>query len=536
LVIAIILTGSAYVYIEYYTTKKQPPAPKQVTTIVDDRISPLCTQGLILEINRIRCRDIVNVLMKPGTSWRSTPQFYYIAKIDTVEQISKDISATAHAKNEQLFNTWDTMFQENKMIAQVQQEQEKSDVTISIMRRVPLGILGQRYQDEEQEKIQVVYDYKTGRWSGDDSWNDSDGYGHYLGQNFEVWFNLYQTDYNHDGIPYWTEVNVYHLDPTVSHVNDDPNHDGIPIPWDWKWGFNPFANDSHAQQDPDHDGLTNLEEYQMRKYFANPYHQDVYLEVDNMAQENIFDEKHVLYPETSQFMIERYAQHNICLYIDNGWPDSPANGGGQFVPYYKVISQDSGMMLQYYLHYFPDERKGIFRYAIIANKAGFDHPSEFNRYDCMAISTEYNFLFSLGRKAFTQRTKILAQASEVMHELGHSMCLKHAYEPGCDNGSYNIKGQKQAFLDAWGNYKSCMNYYYFWDYSVIDYSDGSHGPGDSNDWVAISQNMSYFKQESKQIEQPPPIKETILFTYLPNDAMYYDIPPLRFVFSSWIQQ
>jgi len=527
LVIACLLAAGTYVYIEYYAKKKETPITQSTNTTIDPRISPLCTQGLILEVNRIRDRDIVKVMMKSGNAWKTKPQFYYIAKIDNVEQISKDIQATAGASNEQLFNTWDTMFQENKMSAQVQQEQEKSDVTLSIMERVPVGILGNRYQDEERDKIQVTYDYRTGRWSGSDSFNDSDGYGHYNGTTFEVWFNIYQTDYNHDGIPYWTEVNVYHLDPTVTHVTDDPNHDGIPIPWDWKWGFNPFANDGHAQQDPDHDGLTNLEEYQMRKYYANPYHQDVYLEIDNMQKKNAFDVNHKLYPETPEFMMERYAQHNICLYIDSGWPDSPANGGGQYVPYYQVISQDSGMMLQFYNHYFPDDRKGIFRYAIIANSAGFSHPAVFNMYDCMAISTHYNIVYSLGRKAFNERTKILAQTSEVMHELGHTMGIRHETVPGNDNFSYTEgKAQKQAFIDAWGNYKSVMNYYYFWVYSVVDYSDGSHGAGDNNDWADIHQNMSYFNREAKEIEQPPPITNAVN-AFVPRGILYTDIPPLH---------
>lgn len=530
LVIACLVAGSTYYYIEYYSIKKETPKQQQITTIVDNRISPLCTQGLILEVNRIRDRGIVEALMAKGNSWKIIPQFYYIAKIDNIEQISKDISATAGASNEQLFATWDIMFMENKIIANIPNEQEKSDVTLTIMERLPLGILGRRYQDEEREKITLTYDYKTGRWTGTDSWNDRDGYGHYLGDTFEVWFNLYQTDYNHDYIPYWTEVNVLHVSPYVDNSILDPNGDGIPISWDWKWGFNPFINDSHAQQDPDRDGLTNLQEYKMEKYFANPFHQDVYIEVDNMQQKNIFDIKHELYPQTAKFMMERFAQHNICLYIDNGWPDSPANGGGQYVPYYQVISQDSGMMLQFYEHYFPDERKGIFRYAIIANSAGFSHPAKFNMYDCMGISTHYNLAYSLGRKAFTQRTKILAQASELMHELGHTLSIRHETFAGCDNFSYTEgKLQQQDFLNNWGNYKSCMNYYYFWDYSVIDYSDGSHGFGDNNDWTMM--NFSYFKMESKEIEQPPPPAQTTVFTYLPRDAIYSDIPPRSTFFS-----
>lgn len=533
IIIAVLLAGSLFVYFEYYATKKETPSQQTSMSSVDNRISPYNKQGLILEVNRIRNRGIVDALMQRGSSWKATPQFYYISKVDNVEQISKDISATAGAKSEQLFITWDTMFMENKMQVDAANEQEKSDVTLSIVQRIPLGIFGMRYQDEEKEKIQVTYDYRTGRWTGDDSWNDNDGYGHYRGDSFEVWFNIYQTDIDHDYIPYWTEVNVLHTDPNISDLNLDPDNDGIPTTWEWKWGYDPHMWNNHSFLDPDHDGLTNVQEYQMQKYFANPFHQDVYLEVDNMQRNGLFDVNHMLFPETPELMMERFAAQNISLFIDNGWPDSPANGGGQYVPYYDVISQDSGMMLQFYKHYFPDDRKGIFRYAIIANSAGFCHPSVFNEYDSMAISTHYNFQYSLLRKAFTQRTKILAQASELMHELGHSMGIRHETSPGNDNFSYTEgAAQKQAFLDAWGNYKSCMNYYYFWDYSVIDYSDGTHGPGDNNDWAMIRQNMSYFKHDAKEIEQPPPPEgQTAINAFIPRTAIYADIPSRPHLFS-----
>ena len=503
--------------------------------VVDNRISPNLKQGLILEVNRIRHRGIVDKLMQRGNSWKATPQFYFISNVDGLEYISKDVAATAGASNEQLFNTWDSMFKENKVNKDVPNEQERSDVTLTIMERVPLGIFGFRSQDEERDTIQLTYDYKTGRWTGDDSFNDSDGYGHYIqdGSTFEVWFNLYQTDADADYIPYWTEVNVLHTNPYISDENLDPDGDGIPTAWEWKWGYDPFKYNNHSQLDPDHDGLTNIQEYQMEKYFANPYHQDVYLEVDNMQRNGLLDVNHELFPETPEFMIERFARHNICLYVDNGWPDSPVNGGGQFVPYYDTISQDSGMMLQFYEHYFPDNRKGIFRYAIVANSAGFCHPSVFNMYDSMAISTHYNLQFSLLRKAFTQRTKILAQASELMHELGHSMGIRHETMAGCDNFTYTEgKTQKQEFLDTWGNYKSSMNYYYFWDYSVVDYSDGSHGTGDNNDWAMIQHNMSYFKQEAKEIEQPPPAEQSTVNAFIPRVAIYSDIPPRPTFFSS----
>jgi hypothetical protein len=180
---------------------------------------------------------------------------------------------------------------------------------------------------------------------------DYDGYGHYLGETFEIWFNIYQNDYDTDGIPYWTEVNILHTDPKVDDSKLDPDGDGIPTAWEWKWGYDPFTWNDHKHLDPDIDGIENIEEYRMAKYFADPYHQDIYVEADNEDSIGLG----LLYPaaifweESQQGVIERYSEHNINMYIDNGWPDTPRNGGGEILPAHKVVSQDAGMMLQYYL-------------------------------------------------------------------------------------------------------------------------------------------------------------------------------------------
>ena len=68
-----------------------------------------------------------------------------------------------------------------------------------------------------------------------------------------------------------------------------------------------------------------------------------------------------------------------------------------------------------------------------------------------------------------------------MHELGHTLGLfQHVYG-AIDNASCNVPRQKG--WNKYENYKSCMNYRCAW--SLIDYSDGSHGKGDFNDWTTI---------------------------------------------------
>ena len=70
----------------------------------------------------------------------------------------------------------------------------------------------------------MIYSLKTGHWMGDDFIGDPSGYGRFNSYDgagsanqpewdCELWFNIYQTDYDGDTIPYWTEVYTYGTDP-----------------------------------------------------------------------------------------------------------------------------------------------------------------------------------------------------------------------------------------------------------------------------------------------------------------------------------
>ena len=118
-----------------------------------------------------------------------------------------------------------------------------------------------------------------------------------LGETFEIWFNIYQIDNDGDFIPYWTEVNVLGTDPTVDDSKLDPDGDGAPTDWEWKWGFDPFTWDDHNNLDPDLDGIDNLEEYQMAKWFADPFIQNIYYEVDYMGKGGFNDPPHYFFEE-----------------------------------------------------------------------------------------------------------------------------------------------------------------------------------------------------------------------------------------------
>ncbi len=465
--------------------------------IVDDRIAPYENQAVILEVLRIRHRGLLDQLLQYGRSWKQIPEFYYISNMDGMEYVSKDIGQ--HNKmSEVLFTTWDTIFQENKVVRTAEQEQETSQITLTIIDREKTGLFGLRTRDVEKDSFTVTYCYRTGRWTGDDFYQDTDGYGYYLGDTFEIWFNLYQPDYDNDYLPYWTEVNLLKTEETIDDASLDPDKDGAPLFWEWKWGYDPYTWDDHGNLDPDMDSITNDFECRFAKYYADPYIENIYIEVDHMEATSFRDPEHVFYEESKQGLIERYAQHNIKAFFDDGWPNSPPNGGGQSLMHYEQLSQDSGMILQYYKNYFPDERKGAFIYCLLGHKGGYQHPAEGNVYDAISFWTTPFTLFNAKELLIrfigygqtpTPRGIRVAVAGSLLHELGHFGGLTSDYFEGVDIIGYGIGGaafdmfQGKEFRETWGNYRSVMNYAYIYRSNVLDYSDGCNGPPyDQNDW------------------------------------------------------
>lgn len=312
----ILCASGLFAYFEYFHEEEKELIEEKIEEkSIDERISPLENQGLILEVLRIRHRGLHDKLLKFGSSWRQKPSFYFVRNVDDLEWSSKKTST---------YTAWDTMLKEQKVMRDVEEEQETSTITLTIFEIEKIGLLKLRKQDVEKDSFTVNYDYRTGRWYGeDDHFRDKDGYGHYVGDTFEVWFNIYQTDYDSDGIPYWTEVNILDTDPWTSDTFSDPDEDGIPTAWEWKYDYDPHTWDDHIHLDPDIDGIENIEEYQIAKWLSNPYAQDVYVEADGMETNRLFVKHHYLFKESQQHLIEKFCRHGINLYFDDGWPDGP---------------------------------------------------------------------------------------------------------------------------------------------------------------------------------------------------------------------
>jgi hypothetical protein len=377
---------------------------------------------------------------------------------------------------------------------------------------------------------ELTYSIATGIWWGDDNKGNSgfeagdlSGYGRLNGcddnsiyqqdRDCELWFDITQNDYDGDGIPYWVEVNRYNTSPLIDNRGEDPDNDGLPIEYEHKWGctysewhhgengynwiYDPFIWENHSALDPDRDGLNNIEEFKTSQWGSDPFRQDIFIELDQM-EKGPNGQGSFVPTESFDLIRDSHAKHNIVWHIDDG-----RLGGGDLIPFKDNITNDD--LDQWYWNYFMhgDEhnwRRGIFRWAIIAYNGtwanGFTFGSEVNgsfALDCFLLSSKYHdsrakhvpIIDSLIRKTFNkEKQRAIIYAGAIMHETGHTL---DARAPGVDNW----EGIWPWQVDYWrfGPYKSVMNYRYIYT-DLIDYSDGSHGKNDYDDWGTI--DLTYF--------------------------------------------
>jgi hypothetical protein len=357
--------------------------------------------------------------------------------------------------------------------------------------------------DEEGYDLNLVYNISTGIWTGDDyNSGDVSGYGRGCGtgdgsikineRDCELWFNIYQNDYDDDGIPYWIETNVYGTDPEIDNKGEDADLDGIPIEWEHRYGYDPFIWDDHEKYDPDVDSLNNTEEFLTFNLGSDPYRQDIFLELDFMdgGPENI---NNSISNRAYELLKRPFSRQNIVFHIDSG-----EVYGGDIIPFDSYINNSEAISIYENYSYKKESEKwtrGVFHYGIIcysSKPAGYAFRGDV--YPPMGYTSGTN-CFIFGSKLiktfeekylFTDDREYL-YASNIMHEMGHNFGFRFGHPFGVDNFGGTVPWRLNYWLYA--NYKSVMNYRYV--YSILDYSDGSHGRRDHDDWKNI--NLSYFE-------------------------------------------
>jgi len=357
-----------------------------------------------------------------------------------------------------------------------------------------------------KKDIELIYNLKTGHWRGDDyleprpTWSDYSGYGRLNGcddnsiyqkdRDCLVMFDINQNDFDGDGIPYWTEVNVYGTDPMVDDTGRDDDFDGVPIEWEHKWGnsfrynhtsnaiepywfYYPFKAEDHDHLDPDNDGLDNIEEYLTSEWGSDPFRKDIFLELDQMKAGPNGEPPSELGEDSKNMLRDAFDRQNIVLHIDDGFM-----GGGEWIPFDNETPYDELVKLyrDYFLHGDDNNwRKGVFHYGLVVydgTYAGFVFRTGDDFSGAFQISSKY-----VDKKLFvpTAKRRAVSYASVYMHELGHTLEINI---PGGHDKKAQAPWQPQYW--KWRAYKSCMNYGY--TYVLVDYSDGSRGKNDHDDW------------------------------------------------------
>jgi hypothetical protein len=334
------------------------------------------------------------------------------------------------------------------------------------------------------KSLNLLFDVESGEWEGDDFLNDTNGYGHASGyedgnyeeNDYEIWFDIFLWDESEDRITKY-EKEKYGLDENKSYGNIDLDGDGIPSDWENKYGYNPLIWEDHKNLDPEKDGLTNYEEYLTSEWLSDPFAKDIFVEVDGMKAKYSLQRDYMLPKESMQMICNAFAKHNITVHFDDGF----MGGGGDLIPFdEKMYGEElQAARLKYFLNGDPNNwRKGVFHYSIIICQMGWQGRPAGGRMfyvDSHCVGGQYvrNWMWAIRLQGSDY---ITAMASVYMHELGHTLGL-FDFE-GIDNENTRFPWKKEYW--EYGNYKSCMNYRYV--FKLVDYSDGSHGKNDCNDW------------------------------------------------------
>ncbi len=471
---------------------------KTLSTQDTDDLDPLVDLHVTVKIKEIRALDKINIIGKPD----------FFVKVFINDHVNK--SKVWHNKK--------YVDEEWSATVDVPDEEENVSIKIQLWDWAPiLNRICDLSKNNEflrsKYDIELLYNLKTGHWTGksgywnaDDfiypyfTWSDYSGYGRVNGcddnsiyqrdRDCLLLFDITQNDYDGDGIPYWTEVNVYDTDPRVNDTGRDDDGDGVPIEWEHKWGnfiwynwsnhnwefymfYDPFKAEDHDHLDPDSDGLNNVEEYLTSQWGSDPYRKDIFVELDQMEAGPNGESASILTEWAKNLLRDAFDRQNIVLHIDDG-----CMGGGEWIPFDNETPRDELVQLywDYFLH--GDEnnwRKGVFHYGPViydGTYPGFVFDTEDDYQGAFQISSKW-----VNKKMFIpiERRRAMAYASVYMHELGHTLQIKI---PG--GHDKNAQAPWQPFFWKWRAYKSCMNYGY--TYFLVDYSDGSRGRNDHDDW------------------------------------------------------
>ena len=289
------------------------------------------------------------------------------------------------------------------------------------------------------------------------------------GADWEINFDLYF---------YFTNMSQF---DKIEILDIDSDKDFAPDWWEKKWGYDPFFWDDHINLDPDEDGLNNIQECYTDIWNSNPFYRDIFLEIDWTKSIDINNSNKPSRNLISK-MIYSFYKHNISLHVDDG-----CFGGGEEISQINNFSF-SDLTDLYWIYFLKNNlsnpRKNIFHYCIVCDygpASGFAFFG-WNNLDSFLISAQ---TLKNNQPKYYSRDRLIVGG--IIHELGHTLGLFVDDHGGNDNriATWPFTIQWWKYL----SYRSCMNYWY--TYKIIDFSDGSNGINDYDDWNNI--DFYFFK-------------------------------------------
>ncbi|MFC4449551.1 hypothetical protein [Halorussus aquaticus] len=257
------------------------------------------------------------------------------------------------------------------------------------------------------------------------------------------------SDTDGDGLPDADEVEERSTDPTVADTDDDALDDGPEVR---EYGTDPTAADT------DDDGLGDGVEVRGGSALAqaDPLRKDVFLEIDYMRGTTVPERK-----------LER---------VERAFANAPVtNPDGSSGISLHVRVSDSPIAAE--------QKTSLSEYSNTYYRSAYDTAGNgyFHALVVKEVPDESGNrvgLTSTGNSGMIieDRPSRVRVAKTIMHELGHNLGLHPDEHRGID--SYEVQPKR---------YPSVMNYHRLGGCDChYDYSDGSHGPGDFDDWDHIA--------------------------------------------------
>lgn len=306
-------------------------------------------------------------------------------------------------------------------------------------------------------------------------------------------------------------VNVNYPDDyegdVVANGSIDEDEDGLSFAKESAQGT------SDNSKDTDGDGLSDYVEsqwYPSRQSvfcgtsctYPNPTQKDIYVEIDWMKNSS----NQVFKPTNSQLSLveDMYADKGINFHADTG----QYGGGNELAVYTHSLSRVATSGQVDFWDYknggdgiaanFSSDRSLIWRYLIYGYEYASSSGTSSGWSEVMGddIFISGGWINNLSGLASLDR----AIANTIAHETGHALCLSSVQvfveQPaGCIYDGVDNDDPNDAEYNL-ANYKSVMNYRYQLtdqdDMDVVNYSDGSHGTGDHDDWNGVLAGMGGF--------------------------------------------